>query len=135
MVEGVAVLHTVVPRRNNCHKMVLSNPQVLQHQHPDDLQVPDQSHLDVPPLPSNWKPFIFCLTLCPSLSMQTSLHFLGLPGGRNPVCFCLARQSSSDLSSLSMILRTVTSSLGLFLTVAKPSCFSNLLDRSSRSTS
>ena len=132
MVEGVAVLHTVVPRRNNCHKMVLSNPQVLQHQHPDDLQVPDQSHLDVPPLPSNWKPFIFCLTLCPSLSMQTSTP---LPGRRNPACFCLAIQSSSDLSSLSMILRTVTSSLGLFLTVAKPSCFSNLLDRSSRSTS
>merc|ERR1719513_180563 len=45
-------------------------------------------------------------------------------------------QSSSDFSSLSIILRAVTSSLGLFRTVANvlksvnPSCFSNLLERS-----
>lgn len=53
--------------------MVLSNPQVLQHQHPDDLQVPDQSHLDVPPPPLQLEALHILLDTLPQL-VHADLH-------------------------------------------------------------
>ena len=47
-VEGDAVLGDVLSWRNECDTVVFNNPQVLlQHQHLDDLQVPNKPHLNL----------------------------------------------------------------------------------------
>lgn len=68
-------------------------------------------------LSSTWVPSILVATDFSSIWNSIFFHLFGLPGGKNPDCFSCFKASSSDFSSRSIILRTVTITLGSLRTV------------------
>ena len=113
-VEGDAVLGDVLSWRNECDTVVFNNPQVLlQHQHLDDLQVPNKPHL-------NLSSALQLVALHLQLNAVGQLVHAHLP----PLQTCLLMFGHVIfvrllLSLISMILKAVTNSLGIVNTCYK----------------
>ena len=68
------MLGNVVARREHRDEVDLGDPQILEHQDPDDLEMPDQPHLVVSPVLQ-----LVALHLVLEKNFQNQIHFDHFP--------------------------------------------------------